>query len=336
MDSDSLTTSDHQQRERRWFHPKPAWLLFILLTVEGVLLLSERFQWFPFNTHKGWTVLIAIASIGVTMVLMLLWFLLALCFRRRFQFSIRAMLFAVVVIAVPFSWLAVEMKKAKEQQEVVEEIHRLGGRTVYDYEEPPRATPVPAPHRPMWLQKLLDEDFFSDVDYVDFTDTKVADKDLENLKALPQLRELSLSNTKVTDNGLEHLKALTRLRGLWLTDTKVTDEGLTNIEALTQLRVLSIKSTKVTDRGLENLKALTKLRALSLAATKVTDKGLEHLKALTQLEWLQVDNTTVTDRGLVSLEALTQLRTLLLFGTEVTDRGVKELQKALPNCSITH
>ena len=30
-----------------------------LLAVEGFLLLSEWFRWFPFNEHKGWTVLIA-------------------------------------------------------------------------------------------------------------------------------------------------------------------------------------------------------------------------------------------------------------------------------------
>jgi len=36
------------------------------------------FQSFPFNAHKGWTVLIAVASVGV--VLMLVWFAVALVF----------------------------------------------------------------------------------------------------------------------------------------------------------------------------------------------------------------------------------------------------------------
>ena len=55
----------------------------------GLLWLSERFHWFPFNAHKGWTVLIAVASLGVFLLLMLLWFLAALVLRLRFQFSIR-------------------------------------------------------------------------------------------------------------------------------------------------------------------------------------------------------------------------------------------------------
>ena len=48
--------------------------------------------WFPFNQHKGWTVLIAIATVGAALLLMFLWFLAALLFRLRFQFSILSLL----------------------------------------------------------------------------------------------------------------------------------------------------------------------------------------------------------------------------------------------------
>ena len=53
---------------RRWFHPTPGLLLVFLLAVEGGLLLTER--WFP----KGWTVLIAVATVGVFLLVMSLWF----------------------------------------------------------------------------------------------------------------------------------------------------------------------------------------------------------------------------------------------------------------------
>lgn len=42
----------------------------------------------------------------------------------------------------------------------------------------------------------------------------------------------------------------------------------------------------------------------------------------------------VTDSGLVHLKGLTSLQSLTPFDTQVTDAGVKELQAALPNCSI--
>ena len=81
-----------------------------LLVLEGFLLPSAWFRWFPFDQHKGWTVLIAIASVGVAILLMFLWFLAALVFRLRFQFSILSLLLLMVVVAIPFSWLAAEMR----------------------------------------------------------------------------------------------------------------------------------------------------------------------------------------------------------------------------------
>ena len=88
-----------------------------LLVVEGLLWLSERYRWFWFNEKKGWTVLIAVAVVGVTMLVMLLWFIASLLFRWRFQFSIRSLLVLTVAVAVPCSWLAVEMKAARKERE---------------------------------------------------------------------------------------------------------------------------------------------------------------------------------------------------------------------------
>jgi len=52
---------------RRRFCPTVAWLIFGLLVVEGLLWLSERYRRFWFNEKKGWTVLIAVAVVGVAM-----------------------------------------------------------------------------------------------------------------------------------------------------------------------------------------------------------------------------------------------------------------------------
>ena len=106
--------------QRRWLRPTPGWLVLGLLVVEGLLFLSERFHWFAFNEHKGWTVLIAVASVSLAMLLMLLWFAASLLFRWQFQFSIRSLLVLTLVVAMPCSWLSWEMKKAKGQKGLVE------------------------------------------------------------------------------------------------------------------------------------------------------------------------------------------------------------------------
>lgn len=104
------TTTDSRPR---WFHPTPSHLLTVLLAVEGLLFLSK--PWFP----KGWAVLTAIAAVGITMVLMFVWWLVAFCLRWQSQFSLRSLLVLTVAVAIPFSWLAAEMKAARKQRDAV-------------------------------------------------------------------------------------------------------------------------------------------------------------------------------------------------------------------------
>ena len=105
---------DTTQTQPRRFHLTPGRFVIGLLAVEVLLWLSERFGWLGW--HKGYAVLTAVACVGVAMLLMVVWFAVALIFRWRFQFSMRSLLVLVVVVALPCSWLAVEMKAAREQR----------------------------------------------------------------------------------------------------------------------------------------------------------------------------------------------------------------------------
>ncbi len=120
--------------KRRCYRLTPDRMILALLPLEGFLLLSERFRWFAFNQWKGWTVLIAVASVGLALALMLLWFAASLVLRWRFQFSIRSLLVLVVVVAVPCSWLAVERAEARTQKEAVEALGIMQVLARYDNE----------------------------------------------------------------------------------------------------------------------------------------------------------------------------------------------------------
>ena len=106
--------------KRRWFHLSPDRFVIALLLGVCLLWLSERFQWFGFNHHKGWTVLIAVAAVGVAALVMLLWWVVSLIFRWRFQFGIRSLLAFCLACSIAVSWLAVEMQRARRQAEVVD------------------------------------------------------------------------------------------------------------------------------------------------------------------------------------------------------------------------
>ena len=297
----------------RLYRPSPQHLPIILLAIDAILLASERFRIFTFNHQKGCTVLIALAGVGVITALGLLWFVAALLLSCRFQYGIRSLIVLVVGVAVPCSWLAVELRDAKEQRDAILVIARGGGGVVYDYQRftvgrqefwsPALLSPVP-----LWLRELLGGDFFDRIGLVRIN----TDAEMECLRRIRDVRSLTLDATKVTDAGLENVGGLVSLEELNLCGTGVTDEGLANIERLSNLKSMDLTNTKVTDKGLVYLAGLPELQKLDLIGTKVSDVGLLHLYGLKKL------------------------RSVALWDTEVSDQGAKKLAGVLKNCKVGH
>jgi hypothetical protein len=322
----------------RWLYPTPSRLLVVLLAVEGVLLLSERFQWFAFNEKKGWTVLIAVAAVGLFLLLMLLWLILALLFRWHFQFSIRSLLVLTVVVAIPCSWLAVEMKWAREQKEVVEELDKLPGFATcfvqYDYELDSSDDLIPNAQAPgpAWLRNLLGNDFFANVISVRVSD--YPETVLKSFTEFPHLKTLWIRGCRIRGDRLEQIRFFTELKSLCLADVQITDSGLKHLKGLTQLQELYLQNNAITDDGLKYLKDLSQLQLLRLDKTEITDNGLKILKKLSHLQILFLNGTKITDAGLENLKDFAQLRTLGIRQTIITYTAIRDFQKALPNLKI--
>ena len=334
----------------RWYRITPDRLASAILVIDAFLLLSERFDWFILGQRKGWPVLIAVVGVAAFIVVMLLWLIAALIFRRRFQFCIRSLLVLVVVVAVPCGWLTTELCQANKQHDIVE---WLRDAAFYDFEDYCRGTwghTEEMQTTPKWLRDLLGVDFFANVAAVDFLYSDIDPKlvggvALERVKALPLLRSLTICcpyrhfsmevwNDEnladgcgdVTSDDLEHLESLTQLVEFNLLLPKVTGAGLEHLKSLHNLRTLSLDNTKVADAGLEPLQSLGNLQELSLDNTRITDAGLKHLQGLSNLRKLSLRGTRVTDAGLDRLKGLGAIEELVLDGTRVTDAGLKCLR----------
>ena len=155
----------------------------------------------------GDAALVAVAGVGVALAVMLLWWLAALVFRWRFQFSLRSLLMLTLAVALPCSWLAVEAKRAKEQYKVLR-----GPQVVYEWQISapgvlrPNAT-QPGPH---WLRQLLGNDFFQDAFWVKVSN----DGEIEQVKRLSRLQELSANGARLDDAAMAHISTLVELRDL--------------------------------------------------------------------------------------------------------------------------
>ncbi|MGO8688792.1 MAG: leucine-rich repeat domain-containing protein [Thermoguttaceae bacterium] len=315
----------------RWYRLTPDRVVVLLLAVEGLLLLAEPLHCFS----KGWPAMIAIAAVAAALLLMSFWCAVAVLFRWRFQFGIRALLVLTLVVAILCSWLATETKQARKQRTAAQAVVDAGGNVMYDYQRN-RYDVTSQPPTPARLRKLLGDDFFVSVAAVDFSSVGVSDDELACIEGLNRLPKLVLTGTEVGDAGLKHLEGLTQLQALYLGRTNVSDAGLAHLKGLTRLRELSLFHTRVGDAGLERLEGLAQLHYLKLDWTKVGDAGLEHLKGLSRLEVLYLGYTKVSDAGLPRLKGLTKLRVLDLYGASVTKAGVQRLKQALPKCTIYH
>jgi len=318
------------ESKRRWFYPKPGWLVLSSLAVTGILFLSQEYCLPGFCINL--TLLLVIASVGVMLLAILLWFLAALLFRWRFQFTIRSLLLLVVAVAIPCSWIGDRMRQAKRQLQGIALVERIGGAAYV------RFGPSELQER---LQSVLPAVFFDDVDIVKF-DSKhnsLSDADLsEVVRLLPRIEVLKLDTTAVTDAGLRSLGGLKDLVVLTLNNTKITDAGLEVLRNTKNVRALELDGTSVTDAGIEGLTG-HKLWRLCLSGTKVTDSGMANILGYKtdvlghELTSLTLNNTGVSDAGLKHVEDKTEVESLLLSGTMITDavldhiRGLHDLRE---------
>jgi hypothetical protein len=283
-------------------------LLGLSLFMEVALFLGDRSGLLP----RGVAVLIALVSLGLLFLAGLIVALVGARFGWCFQFTVRSVLLATLLVAIPCSWLAVEMRRASARATAAAEVRRLGGSVNYDWQVDAFGTPLriagpPAPH---WLREIVGDGYFA------------------------RVVRVVLSDASDTTAAIEQAQQFGNLEGLILEDADITDAQLEWIEGLTDLRDLSLSGANITDSRLYFLEGLKNLQQLQLADTETSDAGLIKLVRLEKLRYLNLENTRITDAGLANLQEMKQLREIFLVGTKVTGRGITRFHAALPGCAI--
>jgi hypothetical protein len=249
---------------------------------------------------------------------------------------LRTLLLFVTLCAVLFSWLSMNIVRARNHQEAIKLLRGLGAHVVFDYQldSPPNPKPCGVAWLPSWLPSWLGPTIY-DVSAVRFSpDRDVTATGLQQLKWLRGLEILDLSGTQVTDAGLLQLQGVAGLSTLHLDATQISDAGLKNLGTLNNLQSLSVRKTQISDDGLVHLEPLKNLEDVDLGNTHITDEGLKELRSLRKLRSLKLNGTQITDEGLNQLSGLDDLQSLDLYGTKVTHKGVDDLRKKLPHCDI--
>jgi hypothetical protein len=112
--------------------------------------------------------------------------------------------------------------------------------------------------------------------------------------------------------------------------------------AAEKLKAANARANKLAQEQLAERRAAFKKNQEIAAAAMKTLFALEQLGATFTKDGdgnviaLNLNSTKISDVELRKLKAFPQLRDLSLNNTNVTDAGVADLQKALPNCKISH
>ena len=275
--------------------------------------------------------------------------------RRWFQFRLRTLFIAILVLSLPLSWFAVRLERARRQRNALEKTEGLGASCYYDWQGDPYAPGDPSPQEPQWMISLLGGDFFWDITTFiwkpDVSDPRQTSKILALLREFPKLKDVYLHGRSVTDDEIVHLEDAKELRKLALFGTAITDHGLQHISQMTSLeelildgcnqitrdgfvfleamdgvQYLDLTDTNMDDAAMKHLERLN-LRHLILPGPDISDEGVAFLKGQEDLRWLSIYDTSVTDQGLLHLTGLGRLAVLNLNGTSITDEGLRQISE---------
>ena len=132
--------------------------IVFLLAIETVLLLAERYR-FWCGQWKGYAVLFGCAAMAGTLLLLVLWLTACLLLRLRFQFRLSSLMLFVTCSALPFSWLAWDMRQAAKQHDAVAALSEHS-KIEYDFQlSAGTATSSAKPPGPATLRRVLGQDF---------------------------------------------------------------------------------------------------------------------------------------------------------------------------------
>jgi hypothetical protein len=242
---------------------------------------------------------------------------------RLSSFSLKELLLAAGLLALPLGYWQYLRLQQQESQDVVDRlsVHVLG----LDH------------GLPEWIWRRLPAERIKLGDRITyllvggFADPEV---DLRQIGRLTGLRSLSIGSSGRVGNidaGVKYLRELKQLEVLQLGDAELSTVGLAELAAQPRLKVLGVSwSTHVTDAWLSQLATITRLEELTLRdCAQVTNTGLAHLAKLTRLKKLSLDGCRqLTDAGLGHLATLARLEDLSLSScANVTDSGLAHLAK---------
>lgn len=168
--------------------------------------------------------------------------------------------------------------------------------------------------------------------------TNVDDDSMSTITGIKSLSILDLDHcTKVTDKGIKYLTALPRLRALTLTSTGITDKSADYLRAMPSLEFVFLEGTRITNAGLAPIAELKNLRGLFVRdCGSIDGSGIAMVcRAMPQLERMSMGGPALKEGDFIPLQSLEKLQVLNLYNCAIGPEDLKAIG-TLKNLSILY
>jgi hypothetical protein len=249
---------------------------------------------------------------------------------RRFQFGLRTLFVAILLVAVGMTlWMhyIAPFKRQREGLSVLEEFGFSVSTRAADGSD--------------WQKWLVGEDDFVQVTSVRFGDQiaqvklqasgvrpkPLDDRIVDALSRLRSVEHLNLCWLHVTDKQLQKIATIPHIEVLYLRGNPIGDEGVKSLVKYEGLKRLCLNRTLVSDASLEIVGQFELLEDFSLSSPNVKGPGLIHLAKLRNLTDLQFTGPNVTNEWVAAVASLPNLHWVELHSTSVDERAMVHIRR---------
>lgn len=207
------------------------------------------------------------------------------------RFSIKWIMLAIAIAAVPLSMLSARIHAGIRQKAAVRQIEAIGGQAIYEDRVmaeyvsliqygPPRGQAWRRFEARLNIPRILGRDFTWRVVAVGIPEENpsAGPFDWTILRDLPHLRSFTAPSSSFTDKDFSNLKDCKGLQLLMLRDTDVTDEAVPMMLQFQELGILDLAGTRISDKSSDNLcELIPQLELLDVRDTDITIVGATEL-----------------------------------------------------------
>lgn len=262
--------------------------------------------------------------------------------RRRFRFSLRALLIATTLLAVVLGWLGNEYRVYRQERAAAELLKGKGRIALLCDVGEQTANYEPSIN----IRYLLRGKLTPRITRVRVSGATLDDSWSPPLQALADLKLLHLIGCRASGNtdpfarlnGLEevyieesdlqlcHLRSIGKLPSLQRVSffgSLPSPNAIHELTAIQSLRGLMLEPTPVSDTALRQIAMRSELKYLVLSGCVFSsDEAAKALAKLDRLQALSLTSTSINDRAFESAD-FDELRSLEVSGCAVTDRSLK-------------